>query len=97
MAFQLVAGHIGKEYGAKWLILGSAAINAIAFCLIPAAASIGGATGVIICRLVQGAAQGSFTPLTACIGGAWVPAEERARMGYIGTIAYLVPSIEYYR
>ncbi|KAF7266084.1 hypothetical protein GWI33_020559, partial [Rhynchophorus ferrugineus] len=86
MFFQLFSGHVGKEYGSKWLILATASLNAVAFCMIPTAASIGGTTGIIVCRLIQGVAQGSYTPLTACIGGAWIPVEERSRMGYIGTI-----------
>ncbi|XP_076262245.1 putative inorganic phosphate cotransporter [Rhynchophorus ferrugineus] len=83
--FQSFSGHMGKEYGPKWFVAGALALNAISFSLIPLAASLAGSTGVICCRLAQGAAQGIFMPMTACVHGTWIPTEERARLGFIGT------------
>lgn len=83
---QLMSGELGKRYGHKWFILGSAAANAVFFMLIPAFAVLMGSTGVIISRLLSGASLGILGPVSACIGGIWVPAEERSRNGMIGTL-----------
>ncbi|XP_030754150.1 putative inorganic phosphate cotransporter [Sitophilus oryzae] len=97
LPFQLLAGYLGKEHGPKWLIVGTQLINSIAFFIIPFAAQILGSTGVILCRLVQGVAQGAYSPLQVCVGGIWTPPEERARLSFIGscsaTLTIMVSSI----
>ncbi|XP_030754153.1 putative inorganic phosphate cotransporter [Sitophilus oryzae] len=83
LALQLFAGHFGKN-GPKWYIVGAALLNGLSLGAIPLAAKWLGLGGVIVCRLIQGGAQGGFEPLSICVGGLWIPSEERARLSFAG-------------
>ncbi|KAF7279311.1 hypothetical protein GWI33_007403 [Rhynchophorus ferrugineus] len=83
VTLQVLAGYVGKTYGPKYFLFGAFLINSIIFMVIPTAAEKSGSTGVIICRIFQGAAQGFMFPSAHTVLGRWAPAEERSTMGII--------------
>lgn len=96
LVVQLFAGHFGKD-GPKWYMVGTSLLNGLSLGAIPFAAKWVGIGGVVVCKLFQGVAQGGFEPLSTCVGGLWVPTEERARLSFIGvgcaTMAVMLGSI----
>ncbi|XP_066146408.1 putative inorganic phosphate cotransporter [Euwallacea fornicatus] len=81
--FTFVAGYLGKQYGPKWILVGGTIINNVSFLFIPAVANSFGATGVIVCRVIQGVALSFVNLQSSVVMGRWAPPEERSRMGYI--------------
>ncbi|KAJ8929850.1 hypothetical protein NQ314_017454 [Rhamnusium bicolor] len=84
---QLPAAQLGKKFGAKWILVCCMTVDAIACLLIPISADCFGSTGVIMCRFLQGLAQGCISPLLHTLLGYWAPPCERS---VIGTFSYAV-------
>lgn len=77
----MVAGILAKKYGARWMLLGSMTVCSIFTLLIPVMADKVGSYGVMICRMVQGFAQGFIFPSTHAALSRWAPLPERSRIG----------------
>lgn len=77
-ALQFLAGHIGLTFGPRWVLATSMLVDSLCSILIPTVAVNFGDTGVIVCRLIQGVAQGFIIPLTHSMLGKWAPTEERS-------------------
>lgn len=56
-------------------------VNNAAHMLVPLAAELLGSPGVIVCRIIQGLAQGFFFPCSYALLGKWAPIAERSFMG----------------
>ena len=82
---QLPAAQLGKKFGAKWLLVCCTTVDSLACLSIPTSAEYFGATGVMICRFLQGLAQGCISPLLHTLLGYWAPPCERS---VIGTFSY---------
>ncbi|KAJ8923274.1 hypothetical protein NQ315_001831 [Exocentrus adspersus] len=76
---QIVGAQMGRVYGIKWLLVVAMGIDSIACLLTPPVAEQFGATGVIMCRMVQGLAQGFFFPYIFALIGQWIPPKERLK------------------
>lgn len=76
---QVVGAQMGRIYGVKWLLATAMSINCIAFVVIPSVAEVFGSSGVIVCRVIQGLAQGFFFPSIQTLIGQWIPPSERLR------------------
>lgn len=85
MAVNLLAGYLGEKFGPKWFIVGASLLNGGFFIIIPICAKVGGSTGVLICRILQGLALGFLSPLGAMVFTRWVPPEERSRMAVVNS------------
>ncbi|KAF7271632.1 hypothetical protein GWI33_015514 [Rhynchophorus ferrugineus] len=77
-ALQFFAGHIGIAFGPRWILTIAMFVNALASLMIPTAATYWDYSGVVVCRLIQGVAQGFIIPLTHSMLGKWAPTEERS-------------------
>ncbi|CAH1154733.1 unnamed protein product [Phaedon cochleariae] len=82
---QVPSAQLGKKFGAKWMLVGCTSLDSLSCILIPVMASRFGSTGVMICRVSQGLAQGGVAPLVHTLLGCWAPPSERSVMA---TVAY---------
>ncbi|CAH1100076.1 unnamed protein product [Psylliodes chrysocephalus] len=80
---QYLAGYVSDRYGAKWFMVCTTSLTAIAGLLIPISAAMFGSKGVMVCRILQGLTQGFLFPCMASILGKWIPSNERSRIGSI--------------
>ncbi|XP_066258304.1 putative inorganic phosphate cotransporter [Euwallacea similis] len=78
ITFQILAGYLGKTYGPKYFLLVTFFLNNCACAATPAAAALMGSGGVILCRVIQGFAQGFLYPSIHVMLGTWAPGDERA-------------------
>ncbi|CAG9767283.1 unnamed protein product [Ceutorhynchus assimilis] len=79
ISLQILSGYLGKRYGPKYFLLVTSIINCLAVGLIPVAAKIS-SYGVIVCRVVQGLAQGFLDPSIHVMLGTWIPNEEKSTL-----------------
>jgi ACS family sodium-dependent inorganic phosphate cotransporter-like MFS transporter 6/7/8 len=77
---QIVAGQLSEYFGAKWFLVGTMLLGSVFNVLIPVLASCWGSGGVILCRVVQGLAQGFLYPCILNIISKWTPLFERSRV-----------------
>ncbi|XP_050308726.1 putative inorganic phosphate cotransporter [Anthonomus grandis grandis] len=82
---QFPAAHFGKKYGIKWILVCTNILDSTSCILIPTMANEFGSKGVMVCRFLQGLAQGFLLPSIHTLLGHWAPPNERSR---IGTFAY---------
>ncbi|XP_031353764.1 putative inorganic phosphate cotransporter [Photinus pyralis] len=75
---QAPAGLLAKNYGPKWIIAGSFAVNSLMVVLVPIVAPLG-SWAVIVCRALQGLGQGFIYPCIHQTLSKWAPPLERAR------------------
>nr|XP_023022082.1 putative inorganic phosphate cotransporter [Leptinotarsa decemlineata] len=80
VCLQVVVADLGRKYGPKRFLLGAMSINSTAMCLIPVIASKFGSSGVIVCRVVMGLAQGCFYCNIHNTLTKWIPVSERTRL-----------------
>lgn len=81
ICLQVGAGQLAKKYGPK-LFLGCAIFIASIFTIfVPFCGEKFGYTGVIICRVLQGACQGFLLPSLHNLLSAWTHISERAKWG----------------
>ncbi|KAJ8946312.1 hypothetical protein NQ318_004201 [Aromia moschata] len=90
---QIYAGKLGAVYGIKWFLVGTMAIDSVAFTSIPFFAEKFGSKGVMGCRIVQGLAQGFIYPSLAVILGQWAPLSERATMVAISMSGFTISNV----
>ncbi|CAH1154737.1 unnamed protein product [Phaedon cochleariae] len=81
VCLQVGAGQLAKKYGTRLFLLGSILIPSVAGVLLPLAGAELGYIGVIICRIVQGLAQGALVPSIHALLSEWAPVSERAKWG----------------
>ncbi|XP_050671025.1 putative inorganic phosphate cotransporter isoform X1 [Leptidea sinapis] len=74
-------GLLAEKFGGKWTIGISLLCTSIATILTPWAVTIGGATGLFIIRMIEGAGEGPVTPGFILLLARWVPPAERSRFG----------------
>ncbi|CAH1972863.1 unnamed protein product [Acanthoscelides obtectus] len=89
VVLQIPAAMMGKRVGPKWLLVAMATIDSISCVLVPVSAEYFGASGVIVCRVAQGLAQGGISPMLHMLLGHWAPPSERSVMGsfaYSGSV-----------
>ncbi|CAH1129137.1 unnamed protein product [Ceutorhynchus assimilis] len=79
ISLQVLAGYLGKRYGPKYFLLVTSIINCLAVGLTPVAARMN-STGVILCRVIQGLAQGFLDPSIHVMLGTWIPNEEKSTL-----------------
>ncbi|KAK4873845.1 hypothetical protein RN001_013205 [Aquatica leii] len=84
---QIGAGQLAKYYGPKYFLAGATAIGSVISILIPVMAQFG-SWAIIICRVLQGIAQGFMYPSCHHLLSKWTPPSERSRFStfvYAGT------------
>lgn len=81
VCFQIGAGQLAKNYGPKLFMGGAVFICSLFTVLLPVMGDKLGYGGVIVCRVMQGFAQGFLFPCTHTLLSAWVPIFDRARVG----------------
>ncbi|CAH4029405.1 unnamed protein product [Pieris brassicae] len=77
----LPGGLLAEKFGGKWTIGISLLCTSVATIITPWAVTIGGATGLFIIRVIEGAGEGPVTPAFVLLLARWVPPAERARFG----------------
>ncbi|RZC33393.1 inorganic phosphate cotransporter [Asbolus verrucosus] len=77
---QIVAGQLSEYFGPKWFLVGTMLLGSVFNLLIPALAACWGSGGVMLCRVVQGLAQGFLYPCILNLMSKWTPAFERSRV-----------------
>lgn len=77
----LPGGVLADKYGAKWVLGLCVFISGLTTACSPIAIKMGEAVGLIIIRIVMGAAQGPLFPALTTLLSAWVPKKERATLG----------------
>ncbi|XP_072377671.1 putative inorganic phosphate cotransporter isoform X2 [Diabrotica undecimpunctata] len=80
---QIPASLLARKWGIHRIMSITIIINSLMVILIPKMAEYFGAEGVMVCRVIQGLAQGFFYPLLSALLGRWVPIEERARVSAV--------------
>ncbi|XP_028130721.1 putative inorganic phosphate cotransporter isoform X2 [Diabrotica virgifera virgifera] len=80
---QIPSSLLARKWGIHRMMSITIVISAFMVILIPKMAEYFGAEGVMVCRVVQGLAQGFFYPLLSALMGRWVPIEERARVSAV--------------
>lgn len=91
----LPGGVLADLYGAKWVLGFCVFISGLTTLFSPIAIKFGEAIGLIIIRIIMGAAQGPLFPALTTLLSAWVPKRERATLGtlcYSGVTAGTVVS-----
>ncbi|XP_074027605.1 putative inorganic phosphate cotransporter [Leptinotarsa decemlineata] len=78
---ELGSGWLANRYGPKWFLVGSSIVCAILDLLLPTAAYSFGSEGVMVCRVLQGFAQGIIPASLHGLLGKWVPPHERSGLG----------------
>lgn len=78
-------GIIASKYGGKYILLLGMAISSLFTLLTPLFIQIGGAKGLIFCRITIGAGEGVIYPACTALLASWVPLKERTK---IGTLTY---------
>nr|CAI5843727.1 unnamed protein product [Callosobruchus analis] len=89
VVLQIPAALAGKKVGPKWLLVGMATVDSVSCLLVPVSAEYLGSSGVIVCRVAQGLAQGGISPMLHMLLGHWAPPSERSVMGsfaYSGSV-----------
>ncbi|XP_045497336.1 putative inorganic phosphate cotransporter [Colias croceus] len=77
----LPGGRLAEKFGGKWTIGISLLITSVATAATPWAVSLGGAVGLFIIRVIEGAGEGPVTPGFVLLLARWVPPAERSRFG----------------
>lgn len=77
---QIAAAVIARFYSPKKLLVFAMTVSSAVFMAIPLAANFFDSYGVIVCRVIQGLAQGFFFPLSYVILSAWSPVSERSTL-----------------
>ncbi|XP_063916988.1 putative inorganic phosphate cotransporter [Zophobas morio] len=77
---QVIAGQLSEYFGPKWFLVATMLLGSLFNILIPVMASCWGSGGVMLCRVVQGLAQGFLYPCILNIVSKWTPAFERSRV-----------------
>ncbi|KAH8393069.1 hypothetical protein KR215_004624, partial [Drosophila sulfurigaster] len=88
-------GILSDKFGAKWVLLLCMLISALCTMLCPLAIIYFEEWGLIVDRVIMGAAQGTMFPAVTALLSAWVPARERGSLGaftYSGVILGTVVS-----
>ncbi|KAF5293592.1 hypothetical protein FQA39_LY03077 [Lamprigera yunnana] len=75
----IAAGQLAEKYGAKWFITTALTIASIFSILIPFLAPYGSWT-VMLCRVIQGSANGFFVPCCHNLLSKWSPPQEKSRL-----------------
>ncbi|KOB79399.1 MFS sugar transporter-like protein [Operophtera brumata] len=77
----LPGGMLAERFGGKYS-LGFGVLSTAVFTLLtPWAVSVGGATGLIILRVLEGLGEGTTFPALNAMLARWAPVSERGRMG----------------
>ncbi|XP_031765380.1 putative inorganic phosphate cotransporter [Galleria mellonella] len=77
----LPGGILAEKFGGKWTVGVGLLCTSLATILTPCAVGIGGATGLFIIRVIEGAGEGTVTPGFVLLLARWVPPSERSRFG----------------
>lgn len=77
---QIAVGILGTKFGIKNLILVAVFINSLCMFIIPTIAVHFGSQGVMVCRILQGIAQGFMVPSIHGAIGKWALPKERCRV-----------------
>ncbi|EFA07869.2 putative inorganic phosphate cotransporter [Tribolium castaneum] len=77
---QIVAGQLSEYFGPKWFLVGTMLLGSVFNIIIPVLGACWGSGGVILCRVVQGLAQGFLYPCILNLVSKWTPACERSRV-----------------
>lgn len=74
-------GVLAEKIGGKPVIVGALVISGILSIATPLIVHTGGATALIVLRITLGIVQAGFFPAVAMMLSAWVPCDERGRIG----------------
>lgn len=74
-------GILSERIGGKPVIVSALLLSAILSILTPLVVNLGDAAGLIVLRISLGAVQAGFFPAVATMLSAWVPINERGRIG----------------
>lgn len=74
-------GILSERIGGKPVIVAALLLSAILSILTPLIVHRGGAAGLIVLRITLGCVQAGFFPAVATMLSAWVPKNERGRIG----------------
>ncbi|XP_041979298.1 uncharacterized protein LOC121733191 [Aricia agestis] len=80
MLLQIPSGQLAYFFGARYMLTGALAINAVVSFSLPWAAQYGGWILTIIFRIVQGLSQACILPGMHTMLGKWTHLEERSRL-----------------
>lgn len=76
---------MASRYGGKYTLLCGMTVASIFTLLTPLAVQLGGATGLIVSRILIGLGEGVIYPACTALLASWVPLKERSK---IGTLTY---------
>lgn len=80
-ATHLPGGLLAEKFGGKWT-LGLGILSTAVFTLLtPLAVDAGGSTALIILRVLMGLGEGTTFPAMSALLAAWVPLNERSKLG----------------
>ncbi|KAL7740445.1 hypothetical protein ACLKA6_013238 [Drosophila palustris] len=91
----LPGGVLADKYGAKWVLAVCMLVSGISTICTPLGVMWGKQWGLMVIRIIMGAAQGPLFPALTAFLSAWVPSKERATLGaftYSGVTAGVVVS-----
>ena len=77
------AGILSARFGGKFVLLGGLALDCCFSFAIPTIVDFGGATALIILRIIVGVGEGCLQPACATLMSSWIPLRERSRIGAI--------------
>lgn len=83
ICLQVLAGQLGKKFGAKYPLLFVMIISSVITIFIPLLGDQFGWKGVIACRILQGLTQGFLIPSCHTVLSCWAPLSERTKFGAI--------------
>lgn len=73
--------RIAERFGPKLVAVTAQIVTIVITFITPTVASLGGATGLIILRIIMGVFQGGFFPALNTILAAWIPPKQRGKLG----------------
>lgn len=74
-------GILAERFGGKYTLALGILSTAIFTCLTPMAVNYGGSTALIILRILMGLGEGTTFPALSVLLAAWVPVNERSKVG----------------
>lgn len=72
--------RLAERFGPKLIAVTAQIVTIVITFLTPTVASLGGATGLIILRIIMGVFQGGFFPALNSIMAAWIPTKQRGKL-----------------
>lgn len=81
IAMHVPGARLAEHLGPKLVAVTAQIVTIVFTCITPTVASLGGATGLNILRIVMGVFQGGFFPALNAILAAWVPPKQRGKLG----------------